>query len=654
VPGRAVRPTAASPAAGPGDQRVEASRAVTVLLALAVALAVAPMAGAALRAVAQGWRPTGDDAFIAIRSHDVFSLHPPLVGPWSSASTWSHRDVALPGPMQDYLLAVPVRVLGMNAGVAIGMAILNSVAVVGIAWLTRRRLGRVWAIVAMLFTASLAWSLGGGMLFDPWQPHAAVFAFALFLFAVWSIAERDRVGLPIAAATGTYLLQTHPSHVVLVPLLVVVSVAAGWRAIRHGAASWLWGSAAIVAVCWLPPVVQQLTTSPGNVTGLLHAARTGTAHPTLALALRVIGSGVALPPFWLPPSWQPSDVRLDDAWIAIGALVVLTAAVVALAGVTARRSDRPSTTLLALGASGLVGAVATAWHAPLGPSFNVAYIRWMWPLAMFVWFGVVVSVARLLAPSAVPRLERLAWRREAALGVGLASAAALVAFAMATVVDTPYVTTTSGWGAAARHALAVEARPRLRTHHDELVVLADLSISSLVVTPAFMKELVADSIPFRVATSSAALTLGSHRRVHPGEPATALHVTGVPTPRRSTRRIAAFRRISAEQARTLARLTREVRASLAGRSEVTLTAAGHHVIATEPVLRRAWTSVEPIRAHPDALVSSLPFAELVVADAGADGLVDAGPVRRGDLLRWARLDIRQRQRETFLDAGPFS
>src|ERR1700691_2744737 len=65
----------------------------------------------------RGWRPLiGDDATITLRSFQVFSLHPPLVG--------MHSDLTAPpghilydlGPLQFVLLSIPVHIDHLQGG----------------------------------------------------------------------------------------------------------------------------------------------------------------------------------------------------------------------------------------------------------------------------------------------------------------------------------------------------------------------------------------------------------------------------------------------------------------------------------------------------------------------------------------------------------
>ena len=73
-------------------------------------LTLVPFVVALVRARQDGWVPSGDEANIATRSLDVFSRHPPLTGlPTTSYLTGSGIFTDHPGPIEFYLLAVPLR-----------------------------------------------------------------------------------------------------------------------------------------------------------------------------------------------------------------------------------------------------------------------------------------------------------------------------------------------------------------------------------------------------------------------------------------------------------------------------------------------------------------------------------------------------------------
>ncbi|HEY8545929.1 MAG TPA: hypothetical protein VIL36_12810, partial [Acidimicrobiales bacterium] len=241
---------------------------------LATFAAVAPILLAAGRGALDGWVPTGDDAFSGVRAWDVFTGHVPLLGTWSSASTYTELDINHPGPLHFDLLAIPVRLLGHGPGTAIGTGLINATAVLGIAWLLHRRGGAPATTVGMGLGACLAWAMGSEMLYDPWNPYVTLFPYACFLVAVWGVADLDRAALLVMVVAGSYVLQTHLSYSILVPGMAVLGllVAAvrlwlrrradgdAWPPVRRRALRWLGGAAALGLVLWLQPVIQQFTT----------------------------------------------------------------------------------------------------------------------------------------------------------------------------------------------------------------------------------------------------------------------------------------------------------------------------------------------------------------------------------------------------------
>ena len=60
--------------------------------------------------MSRGWIAVLDEATISLRSFQVFSLHPPLLGQYSTTSESVGHLIFDPGPLQYWLLAVPVRI----------------------------------------------------------------------------------------------------------------------------------------------------------------------------------------------------------------------------------------------------------------------------------------------------------------------------------------------------------------------------------------------------------------------------------------------------------------------------------------------------------------------------------------------------------------
>lgn len=392
-----------------------------------VAVAVLPVVIATIRAVARGWVPLNDDAYFSIRAYDVFSSQIPLVGMATSASLSAGRHLNHPGPLLFDLLAVPVRLFGSTAGVAIGIGLLNGLAVVGAAWVAFRRGGLLLLVPAMIVTSGLAWAMGSELLFEPWQPHSLLLPFLCFLFLAWGLVDGDLVLLPVAAGVGSLLVQTHVSYVYLVPALGFVGVVGlGWRlrrrvkdgsepgrSLRHRLGIVLAVTGVVVVACWLQPVIEQVTRD-GNLTGLLSASG-DPSGPTLGAnrSARVMASVVSLPPFFVRPSFAdtlapfgtfrggPGSVglkHLPSLGVALASLAVLGALLVAAAVVGHRRRDQTVVAGTVVAVVGLGVGYFTANQIPIEVFGAAAHtFRWLWPLGAFSAFVVLAAILRIVA-----------------------------------------------------------------------------------------------------------------------------------------------------------------------------------------------------------------------------------------------------------------
>jgi hypothetical protein len=401
-----------------------------------------------IRGLQHGWTPTSDDAWIALRAHDVFSTHLPLVGTWSSASYFAHRDVNHPGPALFYALSVPVRLFGTAVGTAVGVAIINCLAIALTAWLARRRGGDGFAVAARGATTALLLSMGHNLLFDPWNPFVALLPFLAFLFAVWGAVEGDGPALLVAVICGAFVLQTHLSYVLLVPGLSIVALVGWLRQVRREHRGDLdrtrptrlqWSLIACVAgvLAWLPPLWQQLTGHPGNLGQLWLASSAHQPHSVSALgALQMSADVLVRPPWWLPPSWlhptflhQGHNGGVAAVWAAV-AVVCLVALLGTLVVVMRRRGDRVvvSGLIVAFGATLLAVASTLRASAPFGHLAD--YVRWLWAISLFVWllvgWCVVQAVsARASSPSVAQRsrlshaLQRRGPRAFPVFGIGV-------------------------------------------------------------------------------------------------------------------------------------------------------------------------------------------------------------------------------------------
>lgn len=391
------------------------------LFAASVVAVLVPIWVATGRALHRGWVPVGDNAYVAIRTYDVLGEHHPLVGMLSSARIGSETENSHPGPLLFDVLALPARLFGSPGGILVGVALVATLSVLGVAIFARRTGGLVVATAAMAVTAGLCWSFGSEVLHEPWNPYVALLPMLLFLVAAWAISCGDLVALPVAAAAGSFVVQANLSHLLVVPMLgasAVVVLALDLRRQRaRDSASWprtrrrlqrTGGLAGLVlVVCWIQPLIEQVTSDgTGNITRLVRALQENDATTGYVLGARVVASVTALPPWWVRPSFReafdagatPGGWRPNSAGVAALALLALAAVLGACAWYARRHRDRRA--LLAVGTAviAVLAALAASAWVPTTIFANAAHShRWLWPMAAFTFFAVAATVLRLLS-----------------------------------------------------------------------------------------------------------------------------------------------------------------------------------------------------------------------------------------------------------------
>lgn len=620
------------------------------LAPVAMAAAMAPIVVAGVRGTLRGWIPTGDDAYSAVRAWDVFSTNPPLLGTWSSASTYTGHQINHPGPLQFDLLAVPVRLLGHDAGTALGIAAINAAAVALLGWLVLRRLGPAAAALAMGLSALLSWSMGSEMLYDPWSQHAPLIPFSLFLVAAWCAVAGDRAALPVMVVAGSYALQTHLSYSVLVPGMAAFACGAlalrltlarrsdppSWPRHRRAALRWAAITGATALVCWAQPLVEQLAgDGEGNVTGLLGSADHGMRTPGWGPALRALGGTVAVPPMWLPPSYGSPSFRIDGSGhptaLAGGALLALAAALVVLGWRAHRRASAAVAAGAATALAALTLALVTTLRMPLPLGMVPTYSRFMWPLGMMVWLALGVGVLDEV---------RARWRLAtsgAALAVPGLALAVVAAVAALPMVDNK--TAARPWAMEAVRAIDDDVVAALV---DRGPVLVQMPYSTAVgnVAPPLYSLLQEAGIAFYVEDEHLVRQLGEDRRHSPGDARVRMVVRGragaVAGPREQL--VASWSGLSASERAELDRLTGELR-SLVARHGLPLSAAGERVLRTAG----ADDLVAEAAAAPDDPDRALGEGTLLDLWAGTVARFSGGPLLDREVFpaevvdRWAEL-----------------
>lgn len=392
------------------------------VLALATSLVIA---FSAVRGVRRGYEVIGDNALIELRGRDVLTSDHPWLGTWSSASISSGIDVNHPGPLLFELVALPVRLFGGPAGIAFAVAALQIAVVWLVGWVASRTGGATAAVVAQLITALLVWTLGSELLYDPWQPNVLVLPFWLFVVTIWAVTA-DRVTLlPLAVGVGSFVMQTHLGYLFIVPILVAFALAMTlWRRRRRGPGRFgdlrrpMVLSVVVLALLWAQPLWEQLFGSGrGNISRIVVAGTVGgddfvpvESTPTgISVGLRVLGSVLALPPWWgrpgfdsaIPPStWVEDGTQrvLDAPGLrtlgpsVLGLLILV--AVLALAWRRVRRvgDHRIEAGFQTLAVAGAVATVTTIITPIDVLGLSPHKVRWLWVIGAFATFLLVMAV----------------------------------------------------------------------------------------------------------------------------------------------------------------------------------------------------------------------------------------------------------------------
>ena len=422
-----------------------------------------------------------------------------------------------------------MKLLGTSWGPLLGIAAINTTFLVLAAWLLRRRVGYLGAIVGCAFFASLVWSAGSEVMVDltPLQMDPA--AFTLLLLAAWSVADGDAPALVVLAGVGNYLVLGQLKYSYSAPGLGLFALVAfglhlrgirrsepdRWPAVRRQAATWFLCAVALTVVVWLPPLYQQVSSSSGNLSNLLRASTSSLAYPGLPArspsllgALSAVVAIVAVPPLWLRPTFlRPTYDGLGGGtpfvWATFCGAVVLGAyAAVAAAG--RRRRDRTLLLGLLTALVASVLALVTTLRDPDPVGLRGPYLHFLWPLATFVWLLLALGVLR-----SWPGLR--AW----GAGRGLA-ACAIVAVVVLGCLSVPIADMGSGtppWSISEAAALSPAVRAAVRGKGPVLI-----EGEAWVLRNSVLLDVLAADEEFEVTVPYDVLTFGAHRQYSRARP----------------------------------------------------------------------------------------------------------------------------------------
>ena len=366
----------------------------------AIGLALVPFVASAIALVVRvggDYRPSADQALIELQIRDI-GHQSVLLGPYSRFG-WFH-----PGPILYYLLWLPYRITGSSSlSLCFAALTLNAAAVVGITLVARKRGGLPLVLLTLVLVGILTSSLGTQFFRDVWNPNITVLPFVLLVLVAWSMSCGEAWALPLAAGVGTFLVQTHVSYG-FVTLTVVAAGLLGaavtvWR--RRADAhhperrrSWLRMTvvtAVVLGVLWLPVVIQQVTTDPGNLGELLRFFREHHREHSYGDSWHVLASQLSLWPDWFRGS-VVRNIYSGAVDLSGGTPIALGAVVLVIAAIATWKRAKDTFRLDALvGVAVIAGFVSVS--RIVGEIFPYLVV-WTWALGMLAWLAIGWSVVR--------------------------------------------------------------------------------------------------------------------------------------------------------------------------------------------------------------------------------------------------------------------
>ncbi len=421
-----------------------------------LALLALPVLIAAGRNLALLAHAVGDQAIIELNAGDIPSRLP-LIG------AYSRLEFHHPGPMLYYLVAPAVRLLG-SPGMVLTAAAISIASMGGLLVVFLRRGGQALFVLGAAFTILLTRSMGLDVL-SMWNPYVLVLPFALAVALTWSVWCREWSALPWLALVGSFVGQAHLGLAPAVAFLFASSVAsvviAAVRDRRrrepaisdgeaddvsdHGADHAaglrrpLIVSAVILVIAWFPPLLEQLTGHPGNITRIIDAGSSAASgqHLGLTRALGLLGLLLGrVDPLGFNST---ADLRilesLDDGsiwWLAVPLLALIVSAVVA------RRRHLDDQLRLTGLLFGLLAVTVVALSAITGLPY--LYLeRWVVVIAVFIWLNLLWTLLSAIVDQ-LDRRELLSFdpaRRRRSLLLGSLAAVLLLLIALVPLAETP-------------------------------------------------------------------------------------------------------------------------------------------------------------------------------------------------------------------------
>lgn len=364
------------------------------------------------------WYPLWDQATTEMQLRDVGSRHTPLTGVGGLLGVPDDLQGSHPGPLSFYLMWPIYRLFGSSSwAMQAATAGVNIAALGVILWLVswRRSLAVLFGTAGAL--ALLTYAYGPEALTKAWAPYTPLLWWIVLLIASWCVLCGEIRALPVMVFAGCFCVQTHSSYVLPAVGLLALALASMWlttyqrrheRAFLRRTTKWTLLAFGIGVALWIPPVLEELTSSRGNLTILWQQFRDWTENP---MGLR---SAFEVLLIYLNPWRLVTREMFVDTWVVSGSRIPGAFVLLAWAGtaILARRlGNQALVRLHAVVAAALVLAIVTISRLGIAWWYR---IQWLWAIAVLLlmatcWTLMLLVQQRLKATDRPRSANALAW-----------------------------------------------------------------------------------------------------------------------------------------------------------------------------------------------------------------------------------------------------
>lgn len=224
--------------------------------------------GWTLFALVNGFALEGDNASIAVRTHDLLSGNPPFLGMPSTSANDAPGVIAFhPGPVQ-FMMMAPFYALSQwhTFGIMLGALVVN-LGLVAIALRTAWRIGSPYVVRAVFTGLVLTMHLYQQVLFRPWNTYPVSIGAVPLVVLAWGIAVGKRGLWPWFVLVASIVAQGHLFGLALLgfAILGLVVAATRTRGVAKPSLRELLVTLLIFVFSWALPLMDLVGHWPGNL-----------------------------------------------------------------------------------------------------------------------------------------------------------------------------------------------------------------------------------------------------------------------------------------------------------------------------------------------------------------------------------------------------